>query len=104
MASSLIPQMKRQCLRCRTYGQKCLPNAGDTPTPCTSCVESGAKCVFKTVAGEDAFDAYILVMGPPGAGKTSFVNLCLGEDVLRAYPGFQSSKVPSSSLSRHAEK
>ncbi|KAL8821638.1 MAG: hypothetical protein Q9191_007270, partial [Dirinaria sp. TL-2023a] len=74
----------RQCARCREADQECQPRDADY-VKCQRCFAEHEECSFENSDRED--DSLILVIGPTGAGKTTFIGRCIDSIMLERSHG-----------------
>ncbi|KAG8531757.1 uncharacterized protein KY384_003389 [Bacidia gigantensis] len=82
-SASDIFRERLRCRECAAAGNECLYSAQDNRGDCDLCRNSGIKCVWDDTTEDNLYDECIVLLGPSGSGKTSFINLCVGEDVLK---------------------
>lgn len=78
------------CRSCQTSKTVC-----DMVQPsCKRCCDEGIKCEYMGSRGAVSDDIFIVVMGPRGAGKSSFINRCVDSYVLPVGLGLAPRELP----------
>lgn len=90
------PSESAACRSCQAANTAC----DKTKPSCKPCRDEGVQCEYMESSRAGPDDVFILVIGFVGAGKSSFINRCVGSKVLQVgqvgYYGLRSGKVRTS--------